>query len=269
MKALLKKLKSAIKELLFILIPIPFVLGIIGLFSCFFSGNENGLEGFVALFSIGLGLLFLNLYWNRRSSFAEPLTRGSRDLKFTYFVIEEITKESFCLQQNNYDTRKEDAYTAQDRIIYWRNIEDIVFNETETELTLYLKDQTKLIFPCDYNGWYALIAQVPASNYPSFDERAVERIYKKFQACKICAAVAVVNKECQHCYNNVWEKAWEVEEGRLEADYIREEQLSHFATDEEGEAIDFSLGTFNRAPDWELLVSEEAILNYSAEFYWK
>lgn len=258
MKRLRNKPRRGIEALIFTFMPIPFVVGIIGLF----SGNEKDFWGFVFMILIGLILFFVCFHWNKPSS-AETI----KDLKFTYFVLDEITEVCFCLREINYNSTEKEAYTTKDRIIYWREIADIAFDGYETSLIISLKDKEQLVFPADYDGWYALIRQVPLSTYANFDEKIVEKIYGKLESCKICGAIAVTHGTCQNCYNDRYRSIW-AEEGIREIDYIKEEQLSYFATDEEGEAIDFSLEFFDRAIDWELLVPEEEILEYSAEFFW-
>lgn len=259
MKRLRNKPRLGIEGLIFTFMPIPFVVGIIGLF----SGNEKDFWGFVFMILIGLILFFVCLDWNRPTTSKEI----TKDLKFTYFVLDEITEVCFCLQEINYNSTEKEANTAKDRIFYWRDITDVVFDEYETSLIVYLQEKEQLVFPADYHGWYALIRQVPLSTYSSFDEKIVEKIYKKLESCKICGAIAVTHGTCQNCYNDSYKPAW-AEEGFREIDYIKEEQLSYFATDEEGEAIDFSLEPFDQATGWELLVREEEILEYSSEFFW-
>jgi hypothetical protein len=263
MKELLNKLKLGIEELAFILMPIPFLIGIIGLFSCFLLGNTTDLERFVFLFLIGLVFLLLRLHWNKGK-----IPKLLKNIKYTTYIIDLVTEEQFCLQRTDYDAARESPYIIENRLIYWRKIKDITFDATATNLTILFKNKEELIFPKIYDGWYAFIKQVPIATYPSFDTKIVNELYKQLEACKICSAIAVADDMCYNCYNDVWGKIREEEEGISEVDYIKEEQLSYFATDEEGEAIDFSLGAFDRLADWKLLVSEEAILEYSSELFW-
>ncbi len=264
MKSGLKKLKTGIEELMLIIMPIPFFVGIGGLCMSLFVGNRAVLWNFALMSAIGLVLLFL---W-RRLYRATRLERVLKKVSYINYFIEVETEKHFCIRRTDFDAARENPYIFEDRLIYWHHVKDVTFDNTITNLRVLFKNKEELILPNTYDGWYAFIKQVPIELFPDFDTKIVDDLYKQFEACKICSAIAVLDKVCHNCYNDVWETSWSKEEGCLEIDYLKEEQLSYFATAEEGESLDFSLVAFDRFTDWELLVSEDEILKYSSEFFW-
>jgi hypothetical protein len=269
MKTVLNKLKSIIENLIFYISLFFLFGGIGGFLFCLLLGNQKSLGIFVAMFVIGLVLISLFFYRFKFPSAKEL----QKKIKYIAYFIELENEKQFYIQRTDFDGSRKDPSIIETRRIYWHNIKDLTFDKTATSLTVLFRNKEELILPKTYDGWYAFIKQVPIETYPSFDRKVVNKLCEQFEACKICSAIAVVDKVCHYCYNDVWEDSekeeynW-YEEGYEEINYLKEEQLFHFATEEKGAAIDYSVKPFDQTTDWKLLVSEEEILEYSFKNVW-
>lgn len=152
--------------------------------------------------------------------------------------------------------------------ILWKNIHDVVLDESKTMLTLITVEDKSLEITDDVDNWYWLLKNVP-KHFPSFNYQYVSTFFTGLEACEICGNIAVSKNICEACYETPWEKS---KEFPSKISYIKAKQLEIFSTVHSAEEIVFEVLeslAFETNPDWHPLVNKEEVQAYSQKQHWK
>jgi hypothetical protein len=120
-------------------------------------------------------------------------------------------------------------------------------------------------------GWFKLLTQIPKSKQkdPQVSDYLAE-IFSKLETCKGCGRIAFKNNECLNCGIEAFDDELK-QEFETEIEYIRDEQLEYFGTDDGTEKVEFYLEeneVFQLDKNWKPIVTEEEVIAYSQENYW-
>ena len=121
-----------------------------------------------------------------------------------------------------------------------------------------ITERTTVEINKDWTGWHLFLRNIPRG-YNGFNYDLTEQYFNSLLGCEVCGLMAVLNEKCQACGAHVWDEGMQ-EEYSSKEEYLREEQLTLFEPDEEGEKADInneSEGGFLSYKDWKPLVSEE------------
>ncbi|WP_299458792.1 hypothetical protein [uncultured Microscilla sp.] len=177
----------------------------------------------------------------------------------TYLDIIEATNYQVTYEVSNHGKISQESFQ-------WQEVEAAHLNETKTALKIQLKTGKTFTLTDDIDNWYWLLKYMPAR----FEDAVyIKALFDSFTACEVCGCVAMLGNECQACYEEVWQESslYPEKEG-----FIKERQLEIFGTSNPLERVNLDIPegkAFEKNPDWQLLVTEEEILDFSQENYWQ
>lgn len=123
----------------------------------------------------------------------------------------------------------------------------------------------------DYFFWYALLQKTPSSKLinsqiPDY----LNRIFEDLKTCPVCGKIALGQEKCLSCKSLTFNNELK-EEFANEYEYIKDEQLELFCTDDKHEIVNFYLDDddgFEIDKRWKPIISEKDVIEYSKENYW-
>ncbi|EAY26655.1 hypothetical protein [Microscilla marina] len=179
--------------------------------------------------------------------------------KKTYLKITAATPHLVMYDVSQSSKLSEEAFA-------WADVKTAQLNEDKTALSIALQNGHTFTIDDDIDNWYWLLKYVP-NHFEDADY--IKALFESFTACDVCGNIAVLGEECQACYEVIWHKnsVYPTKEK-----FIKERQLEIFGTDSPLEKIVFKVyegEAFKKNPDWQLLVTEEEILDFSQENYWQ
>jgi len=122
-----------------------------------------------------------------------------------------------------------------------------------------------------FRNFYYLLKNLP-KEYKSIDNNFIENLFKNLKTCPFCGLVSYYNDRCLDCICSLdfWTEEQKEDYPTIE-DYIKEEQLEIFATNDKNEKFnDFKIKNlaFQQDENWKPLVSKQQVLQYSKENCW-
>lgn len=149
---------------------------------------------------------------------------------------------------------------------------EIHYFKLDTNNNLVIKPQrgNSITIEKEYFNWYALLKKLPSSKLldnqiPEF----LNKTYKNLTTCKICGKIALSENECLSCRSDSFSKKSKADY-LTELEYIKEEQLELFCTDDEFEKVNLFLNEddgFELDKTWKPIVTEQEVTEFSKKNY--
>lgn len=175
-----------------------------------------------------------------------------------YSSFENVTDQGFVLEQK-----------GNDRSYDWSHLRSVKIKSLEDEvLTLVFSDYTQTDVSV-LTGFYSFLKRVPSHKFmQQSDLNQRDHLFSNLSTCEVCGFIAVFEQECLNCRTSLYDP--DDEDYSSKEEYIREEQLWWFSTDEPDEQVDFfpEEDEFARDQDWSPVISKQEILAYSKKHNW-
>lgn len=174
-------------------------------------------------------------------------------------VINDINDRGFTLNHNQKKTK-----------IYWKDIQNIELEDDRVILVRLLNGK-EIKIDDEYSRWYSFLKKIPnpklkTTQIPEF----LETTFSNLKTCKVCGSIAMNSEKCLSCGTNCFNHELK-KEFKNEIDYVKSEQLELFCTDDKHEKIDFyeeEKDGFERDKNWNPIVTEKEVIEYSRTNYW-
>ena len=204
-------------------------------------------------------------------------------LFFLIKIVTEYEKYKFFKKKPSIKDVNNLGFTINDKkdsfFYHWRSVKSIKLktyfsdNKTIEKISLSFKfsdGKKKLNIDSHFTNFYYLLRNIP-KGYDLMDYDFAENLFKNLKTCPFCGLVAFYNGECLDCicdldlYETLKEEYLNIE------DYIKDEQLEIFATNDRNEKFnDFKIKSlsFEQDENWKPLVTKQQVLQYSKENCW-
>lgn len=156
--------------------------------------------------------------------------------------------------------------------ISWTEIERVELDSDNT-LTFYRRDEKPIsMHPDEYVDWYELLLLLDQYiDVPENINAYKKQLLAETEDCPVCGMKAMWEDTCLCCWTDKFDEEDLGDIYESEEDYVKEEQLDLFSTDEKGEEIRLVYDeqtSFERSRFWKPSVTVEEVKEYSRELYW-